>query len=182
MKARHLTRWAAGVVVVVLIAVAVVLATRPPSQAAQIDSPLIGKPAPAITGTAFDSARFSLSSYRGRFVLVNFFASWCPPCQSEEPNLAAFAFTQSRSPNGAALVSVDIDDTVAAGRAFVTQWGATWPAIPDHNGAIANDYGVGSPPMTFLIDPKGRIIGVWAGPATAGQLEAKLAAARKAQA
>ncbi len=176
---RHVIRWVAGIVVVALIALAVVLATRPPNQAASLDSPLVGKPAPPIVATAFNGAHVSLAADRGRYVVINFFASWCPPCQEEEPNLVDFAFEQTRSPDPAVLLSVDIDDTVSAGRAFVDRWGATWANVPDRGGAIASAYGVASPPMTFLVDPRGVILAAWAGPITASQLESKLAAARE---
>lgn len=177
-RSRHPARWVAGAVLAVLVVVAVVAATRPSYQASQVASPLVTQPAPAISGTTLAGRPFSLSSYRGRYVYVNFFASWCPPCQTEEPSLIDFEFRQHRAANGAAMVSVVFNDSVAAARRFVTQWGAEWPAVVDRGGAIANRYGVESPPMTFLVDPRGRVVGTWDGPVTAGQLGAMLAAVR----
>ncbi|MGH9082443.1 MAG: TlpA family protein disulfide reductase [Acidimicrobiales bacterium] len=178
---RHPARWVAGAVLLVLAVVAVVAATRPSYQASQVDSPLLTRPAPAISGTTLAGRSFSLSSYRGRYVYVNFFASWCPPCQKEEPNLIDFAFHQQQASGGAAVVSVVFNDSVPAARQFVTQWGAEWPAVADTGGAIANRYGVESPPMTFLVDPRGRIVGTWAGPVTAGQLQSMLTAVHHRQ-
>ncbi len=163
---------------VLLVAVAVVAATRPSYQASQVASPLVGQRAPAVSGTSFDGTSVSLASYRGRYVYVNFFASWCPPCVAEEPNLVAFNFEQQRSPTGARVLGVVFNDSDAAARQFVTRWGAQWPTVPDNDGATANAYGVESPPMTFLVNPSGRIVGVWAGPAKVSQLDSMLAVAR----
>jgi len=164
---------------VVLVAVSVVLATRPTVQATLVQSPLDGARAPAISATTFSGAHVSLSSLRGRFVFVDFFASWCPPCQTEEQNLVAFNFEQRGARDRAALLSVDIEDSASAGRQFVDQWGATWPSVPDHAGSIANAYGVGSPPMTFLINPHGTVVTAFFGPASLSQLQATLASARR---
>jgi len=177
---RHTARFIAGAVLVVLVVVAVVAATRPSYQATQVASPLEGRPAPALSGTTLTGQRVSLTDYRGRYVYVNFFASWCPPCQAEEPNLVAFDFTQQRSADGAALVSVVFNDTDAAAARFVATMGAEWPAVADHDGTIANAYGVGSPPETFLIDPHGTVVALLDGPATTAQLGATLARARRA--
>jgi len=178
-RPRHTARWVAGAVLVVLVVVAVVAATRPSYQATQVGSPLLGRPAPQFSGTDFAGRRVSLSDYRGRYVYLNFFASWCPPCQAEEPNLVAFDFQQQRAASGAALISVVFNDSDVAARQFVTKWGQEWPAVPDSGGSIANAYGVESPPMTFLVNPKGVIVGVWAGPVKASQLDSMLALARR---
>ena len=178
-RRRHTARWVTGGLVVVLIVVSVVLATRPTQQATQVASPLDGAHAPAISATTFSGAHLSLSSLRGRYVFVDFFASWCPPCQAEEQNLVTFNFEQRGAAGRPALLSVDIEDSVAAGRQFVDQWGAKWPTVPDHAGAIANAYGVGSPPMTFLINPRGRVVTAYTGPASVSQLKGMLASARR---
>jgi cytochrome c biogenesis protein CcmG/thiol:disulfide interchange protein DsbE len=179
-RRRHTARWVTVGVLVVLIVVSVVLATRPTVQATAVQSPLDGAPAPAISATSYAGVHVTLASLRGRYVFINFFASWCPPCQGEELNLVAFNFEQQKAAHGAALLSVDIDDSSSAGRHFVDEWGARWPAVPDHDGTIANAYGVGSPPMTFLVDPAGRVVTAYAGPVTVPQLQSMLARARSA--
>lgn len=181
VRRRHTARWVAGAVLVVLVAVAVVAATRSAYQAADVPSPLVGRKAPGFSATDLAGRHVSLAAYRGRYVYVNFFASWCPPCQSEEQDLVAFDFQQQqRGSAGAALVSVVFNDTVSAAAQFVTKWGAEWPAVPDSGGQIANAYGVGSPPMTFLVDPRGDVVGVWDGPVKESQLDSMLATARAA--
>lgn len=198
-RRRHLARWVAGGVLLVLVVVAVVAATRPSSQATQAQSPLVGHRAPALDGTTLSGQRFSLANERGHYVYVNFFASWCPPCQQEEPALVDFAFRQSRvgtigtggtgtgtagtagGVGGARMVSVVFNDTVGDARRFVDDWGIKWPVVPDSGGSIANRYGVGSPPTTFLIDPSGVVVGTWIGPVTVAQLDEMLTAARKGE-
>ncbi|HVC14778.1 MAG TPA: TlpA disulfide reductase family protein [Acidimicrobiales bacterium] len=180
-RRRHVTRWVAGAVLVVLVAVAVVAATRPSSQATEVQSPLVGHRAPALTGTTLGGRPFALASERGHYVYVNFFASWCPPCQQEQPALVDFAFRQSRVASGARMVSVVFNDTVAGARRFVADWGLRWPVVPDSGGAIANRYGVGSPPMTFLVAPSGVVAGTWIGPVTVAQLDQMLVAARRGE-
>jgi thiol-disulfide isomerase/thioredoxin len=178
-RRRHTARWVAGGVGAVLVASAVFAATRPSSQATAVPSPLIGHRAPAVSARTFDGHRFSLAGDRGSFVVVNFFASWCPPCQAEQPNLARFAFEQSRAGANVDLLSVDIDDSTAAARRFVTEWGIRWPAIPDRAGELAGAFGVGSPPETFLVSPSGTVVAALAGPASEAQLTAMVAAARR---
>ncbi|MDA8313507.1 MAG: TlpA disulfide reductase family protein [Actinomycetota bacterium] len=181
-RRRHLTRWVAGAVLAVLVGVAVVVATRPSSQATQVQSPLVGHRAPTLRATTLAGGHFSLSAERGHYVYVNFFASWCPPCQQEEPALVDFAFRESRlGSSGARLVSVVFNDTVRDARRFVSDWGVRWPVVLDDEGTIANRYGVGSPPMTFLVDPAGVVVGTWIGPVTVAQLDQMLSAARRGE-
>lgn len=177
---RHTARWAAVGVLAALVAVAVVVATRPSYQATKVASPLLGHQAPPFSGTDLDGQRVSLSSYRGRWVYVNFFASWCTPCQQEEPDLVDFNFQQrQQASSGAALVSVVFNDTESAAAQFVSEWGAQWPAVLDRDGTIANAYGVGSTPVTFLIDPRGYVAGAFDGPVKTSQLTAMLSEARR---
>ncbi len=178
---RHPTRWAAGIVLLALVVVAVVAATRPSQQATQVQSPLVGKSAPAVSGTTLAGRPFSLGAERGHYVYVNFFASWCPACQAEQQALADFGFEQGRQAAGARMVSVVFNDTVGDARRYAAQWGIRWPVVPDSAGAIANRFGVDAPPMTFLVDPQGVVVGTWEGPVTVSQLDRMLQAARGGQ-
>jgi peroxiredoxin len=165
-------------VLAALLAVSLVLATRSSQQATQGNTPLVGKVAPGFTATALEGGgTVTLSQYRGRYVFLNFFASWCGPCQQEAPDLVQFAFEQSRLPGGAAVLSVDFTDTNAGARGFISTYGTTWPSLQDPNGSIAYDYGVESPPTTFLITPKGTVFNDLLGPVTVANLTAMLRAA-----
>jgi len=159
--------------VVVLVAGAslvAVLATRPPATATEVDTPLLGQHAPLVDGVTLAGQRFSLSSWRGRWVVVNFFASWCPPCQQEEAELVTFAY-RHRAPGDVAVVGVVYDDTAARARSFLSSTGATWPAVGDPTGQIALDYGVRGPPETFLVSPGGVVLVHLDGAVTAAGLD-----------
>ena len=178
-RRRHPTRWIAGAVLVALVVVGIVLATRTPQEATAVQSPLLGRTAPAFSGTDLSSgAPVSLVALRGHYVLVNFFASWCGPCQQEAPDLSRLHYQQAHTPGGAQMVSVVFHDTTSTARAFLRSNGDLWPAVGDPGGVIAEHYGVTAPPTTFVIDPSGRVAAVLVGPATHRGWLASLKAAR----
>ena len=178
-RRRHLTRWIAGGVLAVLVVVGIVLATRTPQGATAVQSPLLGHRAPALSGTDLTSgAPVSLSSLRGRYVVINFFASWCTPCQQEAPDLSRFHYQQTHLKGGADMVSVVFNDATSSARSFLRDNGDLWSAVSDPHGSIAERYGVTSPPTTFVVNPAGRIAAVLEGPATQKNLDTFLKAAR----
>ena len=129
-----------------------------------------GSPAPIST----TGLPVSLASLRGHYVVVNFFASWCVPCQEEAPDLARFHYEQTHTADGADMVSVVFHDTTATARAFLRANGDLWPAVSDPGGTIAEHYGVTAPPTTFVISPSGRVTAVLEGPATQKNLDSFL--------
>ena len=176
---RHPVRWVAGLVLAVVVVVGVVLATRTPQEATAVASPLLGRAAPAVTGTDLRTGvPVRLASLRGHYVVINFFASWCIPCQTEAPDLARFHYDQSHSSGGADMVSVVFHDTTSTAAQFLRQNGDVWPAVSDPGGVIAEHYGVTSPPTTFVVNPAGRVTAVLEGPATEKNLDSFLQAAR----
>jgi cytochrome c biogenesis protein CcmG, thiol:disulfide interchange protein DsbE len=181
-RRRHAARWVAGGVLLVLVVVGIVLATRTPEEATAVSSPLLGRQAPALAGTDLATGnRVSLAALRGHYVVVNFFASWCIPCQQEAPDLSRFHFEQTHAANGADMVSVVFHDTSSTAGSFLRKNGDLWPAIADPGGTIAQHYGVTAPPTTFVINPAGRVSAVLVGPATQKNLDSFLKAARSDQ-
>lgn len=178
------TALVASAVVAVVIALLVgILATGDPSVDRQTRSPLIGRLAPLVEGTTLDGERYSLADQRGRWVLVNFFATWCNPCLEEHPELAAFAADHAAA-GDAAVVSVLFDDKPEKARGVFAARGGDWPVVVDPDGAVSVAYGVARVPESFLVAPDGTVVQRLVGGVTKRQLDDLLrqyeAAARRA--
>ena len=153
-----------------------VLATRPSATTVEAKSPLLGRMAPPVGGRTVGGTVFHLSGAPGRYVVLNFFASWCTPCQVEAPDLVAFQF-QHRQKGDATVVSVVFNDTTAAARQYQAKIGVTWPTLADADGALALAYGVRENPTSYVIAPNGRVVASVLGGVTAGGLDQIIAKA-----
>ena len=123
-----------------------------------------------LTGKTLDGKRYDLAAYRGRPVVINFFASWCPSCAREAADLTAFAKAHPE----VAFVGVDIQDKLAKGREWVMRYGVPFPVVFDREGAIASQYGVIGIPVTFFLDGNGVERAHIVGSATRSGFEEKL--------
>jgi cytochrome c biogenesis protein CcmG/thiol:disulfide interchange protein DsbE len=173
-RGRHTARWVGVGVLVIAAGLIAVLATRPSATTVEAQSPLVGRAAPAVAGVTVEGTHFSLARAPGHYVVLNFFASWCVPCQLEGSELVAFAF-QHQQGGTPAVVSVVFQDTTSSARAYQRTIGVTWPTMADPNNAIALAYGVREDPTSFLIAPDGRVVASIVGGVTAKGLDALVA-------
>ncbi|MEM7052164.1 MAG: TlpA disulfide reductase family protein [Acidobacteriota bacterium] len=103
-------------------------------------------------------SRRALSDARGTWVVLTFFATWCGPCRHEMPTLERLH--QAKAAEGITVLGVSIDDSKAPLPHFLNQMGVTFPVLWDENGQAGSTYRATSIPLTYLIDPAGRIVGV----------------------
>ncbi len=174
MKRSHLAAFVAAPVAVVLALLILVLATRPPAADRVADSPLVGQPIPAVALRTLDGEPFSLDRYEGRWVLVNFFATWCTPCRQEHPELGRFAAAHERA-GDAAVVSVVFEDDPATVRRFFAENGGNWPVLDDRDGKAVLAFGVVKVPESYLIGPDGVVEAKITGGVTAAGLDKVIA-------
>ncbi|MDQ1437229.1 MAG: cytochrome c biosis protein CcmG, thiol:disulfide interchange protein DsbE [Acidimicrobiaceae bacterium] len=155
-RPRRRTALYAAVAVGLTIALFVgVLATRKPAADRVAPSRLIGRPAPDVSGPGLDGSRFALSAQQGKYVLVNFFATWCIPCVQEHPQLRLF-FERHQAAGDAAVVSVVYRDEPADVRRFFDERGGGWPVVEDEAAKV--DWGVRGVPESFLVSPDGIVL------------------------
>lgn len=119
--------------------------------------------------TLFAGGTWQLSAHKGTPILVNFWASWCPPCKQEMPVVQA---GWTRWHTQVTFLGIDVWDTPADAAAFLKQYGATYANGDDPAGHIAIDYGLTGVPETFIIDASGRVVQHYIGPLDASALAA----------
>ena len=127
-----------------------------------------GRAAPAFRLRSLDGSVAELADYRGKYVLLNFWASWCGPCRGETPALQAFF---ERESPGLVVVGVNQQEGPDTARAFTEQFTVTYPIVLDRDGQVSGAYRVSTGlPVSFLIDPDGVIRRVHLGALTEDDL------------
>ncbi len=122
--------------------------------------PAIDYPAPDFTLNTLDGKTFKLSAQRGTPVVLNFWATWCGPCQDELPAVQA---TAARYANQVQVIGVDQAEAPAVVQAYVKEFQLTYPVVLDKDNGVANHYNVKGMPTTFFIDGNGVIRHLWMG-------------------
>jgi cytochrome c biogenesis protein CcmG, thiol:disulfide interchange protein DsbE len=155
-------RTTASVVGVVLVLVVALLGWQVATGGGdEVRSSIVGRAAPAVQGTAIDGRTVDIDRWRGSWVVVNFFATWCVPCVREHPELVDFA--ERHVDDDVEMVSIAFDDTPQAIERFFAERGGDWPVLASDTGGMALDYGVRGVPESFLIAPDGRVVGLFYG-------------------
>jgi len=139
---------------------------RPPA-------PQAGFAAPDFTLETRDGETISLSDLRGQAVLLNFWATWCPPCRAEMPAIQS-VYERYRD-QGFTVLAVDVGEGDAQVGAFVDEQGLTFPILMDRDANVSHRYQVRAMPSTFFIDPSGVIREVTlGGPMTEAFIESQV--------
>lgn len=162
----RVARWVAVLLVVGLIALlgwGVVKAATGPRDSGM---------APDFSLTGFDTRTVTLSQLRGQVVIVNFWASWCPPCREE----AAYLERTWRKYEGKGVVFIGVDwvDTEKEALAYIKEFDITYLNGPDIGTRIAQAYRIQGVPETFFVDKTGRLRGVKIGPLSPPELDNRI--------
>lgn len=137
--------------------------------------------APALRLKDQNGVEHSLEDYRGQVIFLNFWATWCGPCQIEMPDIQAAYEKYGENNEDVVVLGVasprseqntfTYEGTVEEVTAYLTEHDYTYPSLMDETGNSFNDYGIYSIPMTYMIDREGYIYGLMRGMVTAEQIE-----------
>jgi cytochrome c biogenesis protein CcmG/thiol:disulfide interchange protein DsbE len=133
--------------------------------------PLQSGNAPDFTLKGFDSQSVTLSELTGKVVIINFWASWCPPCREEAPYLEQ-TWRKYRD-LGVVFIGVDYLDSENKALAYIEEFDITYLNGPDIGSRISQAYNIQGVPETFFVDKKGQLRGVYIGPLVPPQLDEK---------
>jgi cytochrome c biogenesis protein CcmG/thiol:disulfide interchange protein DsbE len=122
---------------------------------------MVNRPAPDFILTTFKGTTISLEDLRGKPVVINFWASWCPPCRIEAPLIErTWRVYKNR---GLIFLGVNIQDRKQDALNYIREFDITYPNGPDPTGEISIDYGVSGLPVTFFVARDGEIVRRWVG-------------------
>jgi len=115
----------------------------------------VGDRVPNFTLPSLDGSCVELSEFRGRPLVINFWASWCNPCRDEFPLLAEAR--ERHEDDELEIFGITHDDIVSDSRRFAEEQGASWPMLVDEDNAVADVFRIGQIPQSFFIDASGRV-------------------------
>ena len=167
--------WAVGGVVLAVLSVTVVLSYGLSHRDALATTPFVQRPAPrfvlpGVDGRAGSTVR--LAELRGHVVVVNFWASWCTECRTEQ---SALNQTWQRFRDaGVVVVGVNFQDAAGDARQYVATSGGTYPVVVDTDSSTALAYGLRGVPETYVVDAQGRLVDRFIGPVTYPQLSSRI--------
>jgi thiol-disulfide isomerase/thioredoxin len=171
-------RWTALLVVVTVLSLAWMLATRlPETQAGPTTTAVVkeGFAAPDFTLSALDGKPVALSSLRGRVVMVNLWATWCPPCVAEMPAIERVYARYNDAGFTVLAVNAAYQDDEATARAFAAERNLSFPILLDHEGLAASLYRLRALPTSIFIDRDGIIRAiVYGGPMSESAIEIRV--------
>lgn len=131
-----------------------------------------GSPAPDYSGTTTDGKPFSLKALHGKVVYLNFFASWCGPCNEEAPSIEKESQAESKA--GLQVVGIDVLESPAKAKFFRTEHSLTYPVIAD-DGTLRSEYSINGLPVHAFIDRKGVVSKIVVGEMSPSQIQSTVA-------
>jgi cytochrome c biogenesis protein CcmG, thiol:disulfide interchange protein DsbE len=174
---RFRARWVALGVAIVIVAFGVVLAVQHRNETSVPRLVQEHAAAPAVNLKTLDGKTIDAKSLAGKTYVVNFFNSWCIPCQQEAPAMKAF-YAEHKGEADFAMVGIVHDDTTGSAHAYVDTQGINWPVGLDPNGTAALSFGTTGQPETYVVAPDGVAVCGVLGASTQAELDVWLQAAR----
>ncbi len=129
-----------------------------------------GAPAPQFELTGLDGKTYKLSDFKGKPVMINFWASWCPPCRAEMPTLQA-AYKEYEA-QGFVILGVNLNESEVAINSFKEKTGITFPILIDKDDHVSRLYDIVPLPTSYFVDKNGVVQGKWTGEISKDQLKA----------
>ncbi len=122
-----------------------------------------GSPVPDFSVTTQDGRQLNSQELRGKVLVINFWASWCQPCQQEAPILQK-AWQQWQPDGDIILIGINYDDSPRAASEFLSEYGITYPNVLENIDELSRQFGVTGVPVTYLVDADGVIVDIVLGP------------------
>lgn len=138
-------------------------------QQQQAEQAVVGSMAPSFTAPTLQQEQLDLAAFKGKRVMLNFWATWCGPCRDELPHMQQY-YDEATDIEMIAINRTDQDYGIDKIQAFTDEYGLTFPVVLDEDGDIAKKYGVLAIPSTYFLDENGTITAVISGPLTAEQI------------
>jgi peroxiredoxin len=167
-------QWTVVIIAVALLGSAWTWLSRAPEGLSDVASPVAGRPAPDFTLQTVEGETITLSDLRGQVVVLNFWATWCPPCRAEMPALQEVY--DARRADGLMVLAIDQNEPADLVASFRDELNLTFPLLLDPGYAVSDLYRIGLLPTTFFIDRGGVIRDVvLGGPMHRALIESKVA-------
>src|SRR3989338_7968713 len=174
MKRNHII--SIGIIAIITAAIAFIELSKPNSSVVVSDDKstgiTIGKTAPDFELETLDGKKARLSDYRGKKVILNFWASWCPPCREDMPE---FQKIYSENKDKLVVVGVNLQESRENAESFIEKLGITFPILLDPSSQVKDMYNVFTQPVTYFIDESGKIVDKKFGPLTSEEIDEKIA-------
>ncbi len=174
MKRKHVV--SIGIITIIIVVIAFIELSKPKDNLIASDNKstgiTIGKTAPDFELETVEGKKAKLSDYRGKKVILNFWASWCPPCKEEMPE---FQRIYRENKDKLVVVGVNLQESRENVEAFIEKIGITFPILFDPNSLVKDMYNVFTQPVTYFIDESGKIVDKKFGPLTSEEINEKIA-------